>query len=164
MNADAMEIYERNINISCAVLDEGRLVTKASLLDLNHNMRVEITIDQKSFVILDAAARMVKVPFQICGLTTERMRSIVGMRIERGINRKLADALGRSEGCSHLFELALEAVRLSSNILLGFSHMEEEWRDRRMDDAEFIERAKPFLKDSCLPFHDGAAKEHAHEL
>lgn len=159
-----MEIYERNINISCAVLDEGRLVTKASLLDLNHNMRVEITIDKKSFVIVDAVARMVKVPFEVCALTTERVKGIVGMKIERGINRKLAGALGRSEGCSHLFELALEAVRLSSNILLGFSHMEEEWRDRRMEDAEFIERAKPFLKNSCLPFHEPESKEHPHGI
>ncbi len=159
-----MEIYERNINISCAVLDEGRLVTKASLLDLNHNMRVEITVDKKSFVIVGAVARMVKVPFEICALTTRRVEGIVGLKIERGINRKLAAALGRSEGCSHLFELALEAVRLSSNILLGFSHMEEEWRDRRLGDAEFIERAKPFLKNSCLPFHEPESEEQTHGI
>lgn len=149
-----MEIYERNINISCAQLDDDTLLTKASLLDLNHNMRVEIMIDRASQTIIDARARMVKVPFEICALTTARVEAIVGFKIERGINRKLADALGRSEGCSHLFELALEAVRLSSNILLGFAHMEEEWRDRRLNDEEFIERAKPFLKNTCLPFFD----------
>jgi hypothetical protein len=154
-----MEIYERNINISCAVLDEGQLTTKASLLDLNHNMRVEITIDQKTHTIIDATSQMVKVPFHICALTTDRVKNIIGFTIERGINRKLADTLGRSEGCSHLFELALEAVRLSSNILLGFSHMEEEWRDRRLNDEDFIERAKPFLKNTCLPFYEPIIKE-----
>ena len=149
-----MEIYERNINVSCAMLENGNLRTKASLLDLNHNMRVELVIAQESRTIIDARAHMVKVPFHVCMLTTSRLDNIIGFRIERGINRRLGDALGRSEGCSHLFELALEAVRLSSNILLGFSHMEEEWRDRRMDDEAFIEKAKPFLKNSCLPFYE----------
>lgn len=159
-----MEIYERNINISCATLPHGQLQTKASLLDLNHNMRVEMTIDRDTQTIVDASSLMVKVPFRICFLTTERIKKIIGLRIERGINRKLADTLGRSEGCSHLFELALEAVRLSSNILLGFAHMEDEWRDRRMDDEEFIERAKPFLKNSCLPFYEPEIKEDAHAI
>ncbi len=159
-----MEIYERNINISCAVLDEGELRTKASLLDLNHNMRVEITIDQHTHKIIDATSQMVKVPFHICALTTDRVKNIIGFKIERGINRKLAYALGRSEGCSHLFELALEAVRLSSNILLGFSHMEDEWRDRRLSDEDFIKRAKPFLKNTCLPFYEPEQKEEADEL
>ena len=149
-----MEIYERNINVSCAELGDGCLRTKASLLDLNHNMRVEITVEKETRTITEAHAHMIKVPFMICQDTTARMGAIVGLRIERGINRRLGIALGRSEGCSHLFELTLEAVRLTSNILLGFSHMEEEWRERRLDDAEFIERAKPFLKNTCLPFHE----------
>ena len=157
-----MEIYERNINISCSELDEGRLKTKASLLDLNHNMRVVITIEKHSRMIVDADARMVKIPFDVCQLTAARIKNIIGFTIERGINKRLGDALGRSEGCSHLFELALEAVRLSSNILLGFSHMEEEWRDRHnLSEQEFIDQAKPFLKNTCLPFHEPATKESA---
>lgn len=156
-----MEIYERNINITCATLENGHLRTAASLLDLNHNMRVEIEVDSATRTIVDARARMVKVPFRICAATTETVRNIVGLRIERGINRRLAVALGRSEGCSHIFELALEAVRLTSNILLGFAHMEEEWRERKLDDDEFIARAKPFLKNTCLPFHESEHEEAA---
>ena len=59
------EIYERNLNVSVSSLDDDTILTKASLLDLNHNIRVELTVDTRSKKIVKAAARMVKSPFAI---------------------------------------------------------------------------------------------------
>ena len=39
-----MEIYERNINASVSKDGDDHIRTKASLLDLNHNMRIEIKV------------------------------------------------------------------------------------------------------------------------
>ena len=148
------EIYERNINISVAELDTRRIKTKASLLDLNHNIRVELVVDLQTSVILDARADMVKAPFDICALTLNNMRRVAGLRVERGIQKKIADALGHAEGCTHLVDLTMEAVRLSANVLLGFTRFDAEWRERRMSDEEFIKQVKPVLKNSCLPFRE----------
>ena len=60
------EIYERNINVAVSKLDEETILTKASLLDLNHNIRVELTADVTTKTIRDAKAVMVKSPFTIC--------------------------------------------------------------------------------------------------
>ena len=60
------EIYERNINVSVSKLGEKAISTKASLLDLNHNIRIELTIDVQTKMILNAHAQMVKSPFAIC--------------------------------------------------------------------------------------------------
>jgi hypothetical protein len=42
--------------------------------------------------------------------------------------------------------------------MLGLNFNEEEWRDewkeRYTPDEVFIERTKPFLKDTCYPFSD----------
>jgi hypothetical protein len=149
-----MEIYERNINASVRRDGDDHIVTKASLLDLNHNMRVEIRVRIHDRVIVDASAEMVKTPFQICIQTARFAGNMVGLRIERGVTKKLSDLFGRSEGCTHLYELAVEAVRLSSNVLLGFETGDVEWRERRLSDEEFISRAKEFLKNSCLPFKE----------
>ena len=59
------EIYERNINVSVSKLGEREILTKASLLDLNHNIRVELTVDVPSKTIVSVQAQMVKSPFSI---------------------------------------------------------------------------------------------------
>ena len=149
-----IELYERNINVSVAKLNEKTIVTKASLLDLNHNIRVEMTVDTVTKMILNADVQMVKSPFTICQLTLKKIQNIVGLKIERGIHAKLVDALGHSDGCTHLVDLTMEAVRLSANVLLGFNRFDEEWRQRKLTDEQFIEQVKPVLKNSCLPFKD----------
>jgi len=149
-----MEIYERNINAAVRRDDEEHIVTKASLLDLNHNMRVEIRVRIADRTIVGALAQMTKTPFMVCHETARFADNMVGLRIERGVTKKLSDLFGHSEGCTHLYELAVEAVRLSSNVLLGFETGDEEWRERKLSDEEFIARAKGFLKNSCLPFKE----------
>jgi hypothetical protein len=82
------------------------------------------------------------------------MQQVVGLKIERGIHARLVDAVGRAEGCTHMVDLTMEAVRLSANVLLGFSSQDAEWRERKLTDEEFIEHIKPILRNSCLPFKD----------
>lgn len=147
-----MEIYERNINASVRRVDESHISTKASLLDLNHSMRVEIKVNIRDRMIIEAHGEIVKSPFKICGQTAKFVKNLVGLKIERGVTRKMADLLGKSDGCTHLYELSVEAVRLSSNVLLGFETGDLEWRERKLSDEEFIDRAKGFLANSCLPF------------
>ncbi|NQT35304.1 DUF2889 domain-containing protein [bacterium] len=147
-----MEIYERNINASVRREDEEHIITKASLLDLNHNMRVVITVRIANREIVEADGQMIKAPFSICSQTVKFVHNLIGLKIERGMTRKMADLLGRADGCTHLYELSVEAARLSSNVLLGFETGDEEWRERRLSDEEFIEKARGFLANSCLPF------------
>jgi hypothetical protein len=148
------ELYERNLNISVSKLSDDEILTKASLLDLNHNIRIQIQVDVASKKIIRAEAQMVKSPFMICGQTLDKIQKLVGLRIERGIHQKLVDALGHSDGCTHLVDLAMEAVRLSANVLLGFTRFDVEWRQRKLTDEEFIEQVKPVLRNSCLPFKE----------
>jgi hypothetical protein len=147
-----MEIYERNINASVSRDGPDHIRTKASLLDLNHNMRVEIRVRIADRTVVEATAQIVKSPFKICGHTARLVKSLEGLKIERGVTRAMAGLLGRSAGCTHLLELSVEAMRLSSNVLLGFEVGDMEWRERRLPDEEFIRRARAFLADSCLPF------------
>ena len=147
-----MEIYERNINASVSRDGADHIRTKASLLDLNHNMRVEIRVCVADREIVEANAQMTKTPFKVCTQTMKFVKNLEGLKIERGITRKLSQLLGRAAGCTHLYELAVEAVRLSSNVMLGFEVGDEEWRERKLSDAAFIKMAKSFLADSCLPF------------
>ena len=147
------EIYERNINVSVTKISDNLMRTKASLLDLNHNMRVDLVVQVSTRTILDVNCQMVKTPFEICGITRHRAQQLIGLKIERGVTKQIHAILGGPSGCTHLYELTVEAIRMSSNVMMGFATGDEkEWRERRMTDEEFIQRARGFLKDSCLPF------------
>ena len=149
------DIYERNINVAVARRNEHEIVTKATMLDLNHHIRVELTIDLREETIVDARAQMTKVPHSICHLTLNNIRKIIGLRIRRGIQRELADRLGHADGCTHMVDLAMEAVRLSANVMVGLTKVGPEWFDRgALSEQEMIARIKPFLRDTCLPFKD----------
>lgn len=147
-----MEIYERNINSRVTKLDERRLLTEASLLDLNHSMRVALTINRKTRTIEKATAHILKAPLSICDGTTELMSRLVGLKLERGINRKLVDALSRGNGCTHLYELSLNAVRLTFNVMIGMDFDWNEWITRSIPEGDFIKKAMPHLENSCRPF------------
>lgn len=151
------DIYERNINIAVARKNESEIVTKATLLDLNHHMRVELTINLERETIVDAAGQMTKAPYNVCRFTLQNIQKVVGLKIERGLHKRLVDTLGHAEGCTHLVDLTMEAVRLSANVMMGLTKVGPEWFDTSGSEEEMIARVKPLLKNSCLPFKDETA-------
>ncbi len=147
------DIYERNINVAVSRKNENEIVTKATMLDLNHHIRVELTINLLDQTILDAHAHMTKVPYSICQLALINIKKLIGLKIQRGIHSKLVDTLGHADGCTHMVDLAMEAVRLSANVMVGLTKVGPEWFDRGdLTEQQMIERVKPVLKNTCLPF------------
>lgn len=151
-------LYERNINSRVMKADRDRLVTEASLLDLNHSIRVLLTTNTKTRIIEKASAVFLKAPLKICDSTLNLMKKIEGLRLERGINGKLVDILGRSDGCTHLYELTLNAVRLTFNVMIGLDFNWRQWLDKPNSDEEFIMAAMPYLENFCLPFKNPKKK------
>ncbi|OFZ11095.1 MAG: hypothetical protein A2Z20_04185, partial [Bdellovibrionales bacterium RBG_16_40_8] len=153
-DCNLMQIYERNINSTVTRVDDDHIVTQASLLDLNHSMRVLLTINHKTREITNAEALIIKAPLQICKSTTTIVAQLIGLKIERGINRKLIEMLGHQDGCTHIYELTLNAVRLTFNVLIGQQVDWDEWRTKTLGDEEFIKKAMPYLKGACRPFKE----------
>jgi hypothetical protein len=154
-----VQIYERNIHSSVRIIDKKHLVTEASLLDLNHAMHISLTINRQTHIIEKARAQILKAPLKICDSTTDLMKRIEGLKLERGINKRLVQALSQTDGCTHLYELTLTAIRLTFNTIIGLNFGWDEWVSKSIPDDEFIRIASPFLKNSCRPFQDDDDKE-----
>ncbi len=155
LNPDSSDLYLRNINVAVARKDDRHIVTTATMLDLNHHISVELTIGLEEETIVDARAQMTKVPYAVCQLTLGNIRRLVGMKIERGIHRRLVETLGHAEGCTHMVDLAMEAVRLSANVMIGLTKVGPKWFDRgELTEQEMIEEVRPILRNTCLPFKD----------
>ncbi len=145
-------IYERNINSTVRKISDHELIVSTSLLDLNHSMRVELKIDLKHNLIKEADAEITKAPLQICSYPLQKVKNLVGLKVERGINKRLASLVGGSQGCTHLYELALNAVRLAFNVKLGMQFDWDQWTSRTIPDEEFLKKAQPVLQGSYSPF------------
>ena len=115
-------------------------------------MRVALTIHRHTRIIENASARILKAPLKICNSTEQLMNGLIGLKLERGINRQLIRVLAKADGCTHLYELTLNAVRLSFNVLIGMDFNWSEWITRSIPEDEFIAKALPYLEGSCRPF------------
>lgn len=150
------EIYERNINIRMHPVDARTVLLAASLLDLHHSISIEITIDLETRTISGAGIKMMRVPYTACSAATANIEKIVGLTIERGINKKIADSLGHAAGCTHMVEILQNAMRFAASMLIGVKAGYGE-RDKRkkLSEEERIAGVMPYLKNSCIVFKEG---------
>jgi len=154
-----MEIYQRNINTALEKLDAETMLVEAAFLDLDHSITVELRIHQPTRTITGARAEMVKVPFETaCRETLGRMTNLEGLVIERGIGKRVANAIGRNTGCVHLVELAMTAIRLAANALVGDGAMVEHREYELLADEDKLLVGLPFLKDTCWSYNSDRAR------
>jgi hypothetical protein len=157
------ELYQRNINVVVETVDDDHIVVQASLLDLDHSIRFSMEVHTATGTIVGGNAQMIRVPFAKCRETIARVEKIGGLVIERGINRKLANVLGRNTGCMHLVELAVTSARMAAALLVeaGGGLVDRE-RFESLSEAERIEIGMPFLKNTCWVFRvDEVTSPHA---
>lgn len=152
-----MRIYERNINVKVEQPREGIILVVSSLLDLDHNMVIEMEIDVNTKEVLQARGENLKTPFAGCNFALNNVKRLVGIKIERGLIRQLNEIFGRETGCNHLYEVALAACRLAAIILLGLKNKGMLAKSTHEHDEQLIEGLMPALKNTCIIFK-------AHEL
>ena len=150
------DVYERNINIRLQPIDKNTVIVATSLLDLHHSITTEIKIDLTTQEIVDADAKMVRVPYSGCSNALVNVRKIIGLKVERGINKKIADLLGHAAGCTHLVEILQNAMRFSSSMLIGVrAGYGKVDKKRELSEEERIANVMPYLKNTCIVFKEG---------
>jgi Protein of unknown function (DUF2889) len=72
--------------------------------DAVHHMLLRVTIDD-DMVIQDIAAAMPSTPYLECRPAIDPIRQVIGLQMGRGWKKKIEDAIGGLEGCTHIREL-----------------------------------------------------------
>lgn len=147
------ELYQRNINVTVEKADTDHILVHSSLLDLDHSIRFSMKVRTCDSTIVEANAQMIRVPFRKCRETIPLTQRISGFVIARGINKKLADALGHNTGCMHLVELAMTAARMAAAVLVEAERgLTEREYFEALSEEERIALGMPYLKNTCLVF------------
>jgi hypothetical protein len=149
-----MEIYERNINITIERVETDIIKVRTSLLDLDHNIMITMTIRISTREILDVTGEMIKVPYSKCTETLANLPNVTGLKVERGLSKQVATRIGGSSGCTHLFELVLTSARMASNAILGIYAEGKDWTKLSISDEVYMEKVKPYLKNTCIVFKE----------
>jgi hypothetical protein len=152
------KIYERNINVKLIDEGTGKLIVRASLFDLEHSFHAELLVDADTSVIEDATAVMSRRPYQTyCPRALDNVVKLKGQVIGVGINRKIIELVGRSQGCVHLVEVFQAAVGFAATLLIGrHSGLEQEYVG---SEEEHRQKWMPILRNSCQVFHEAPTTE-----
>ncbi len=154
-------VFERSINIKFSLDPEHRDVihVHASLLDLEHSLHVFLKVNSSTASIIEAHGRMMRVPFRACRLSEGKIRSIEGLRIQKGVNREIAARVGGPEGCTHFVEILQSALRFTSANLIGLRLKMDEEMIKKLTDEERIAKSFDVLKNTCIAFNEKRVME-----
>ena len=150
------DVYERNINIRLLPIDSTTVLLAASLLDLNHSITAEVKLDLATQKIVDADVKMMRVPYEQCSKAKDTIHKIIGFKIERGVNKKIADAIGHTYGCIHIVEILQNAMRFAASMLIGVRAGYGTFEKRKeLSEEERLGKVMPYLKNTCVAFKEG---------
>jgi hypothetical protein len=125
---------------------------KSSILDLHHNMFFEMKIELDTKKIVYVKAEMVKVPYSECKNAMANVNDLVGLHLERGLVKKMAQILGKNTGCTHMLEIAITASRTASYTILNILSEGKKWKEIMASDEERYDTVKAYLDNSCIMF------------
>ena len=149
--SNAPDIYERNINVKVTDAGGEKIKVVASFLDLEHSFHAEMTVDVASGRIDKTSAVMSKRPYAtFCLRALDNIRKLEGEVIGRGINRRIVDLIGKSQGCVHLVEIFQAAVGFTATVLIGLRTGLSE--DPRLSEEENRSMWLPVLQNTCQVF------------
>jgi hypothetical protein len=115
-------------------------------------MFFEMTVDLDSKEIMSVDAEMVKVPYPECRDAILNIQSIVGLKLERGLAKRMAEILGKNTGCTHMLEIAITASRTASYAILNILSEGKRWKEIMATDEERYDVVRSYLDNSCIVF------------
>ena len=149
-------VSKRDIGIEAFELENGHLMLEATLLDPYHLIRLNIHIDPQTKTITNAKSEFASHPHSGCPFVAPKAKQMIGLKIERGITRRVSQLIGGNEGCVHLRELALETINFAATALIGFDEgfglMSRDFN--LLDETKKLEISKPLLKNTCYIYKE----------
>jgi hypothetical protein len=125
--------------------EDGTIALTATLRDCFHDIELLVLADSGSLEITHVQADFRKSPTTACGNVSVRLQRLVGFVIGKGLNRKLMEVLGGSEGCGNLRNLLLGLLPLAMNVKAGAGIS---------DEMEMLDAIHEQLRGTCAGYTD----------
>lgn len=140
-----MELYSRRKFVSVALTGRDELTAKAGLDDGVHEVQVIVVCRATTAEIVSAQAEMIKYPWNLCETAGKAIALIEGIKIGPGIRREVEKKIGQKEGCTHVADLVIEAIR-------GIIQVRYRLRYWPTTQEERIKMVQEDLKETCFTY------------
>jgi hypothetical protein len=103
--------FWRNKSLAIAISDQG-YACESAMEDRIHDIKVDFILSIEG-VISNAQSRGLRLPYHgVCEDAQLRTAGLNGMRVARSYILQFADRIGGANGCTHLFDLATDCLKL----------------------------------------------------
>ena len=146
---NAMEEFQRDFTYR-ASLDGKDLRLTATMLDRFHDLAIEVTVDIETMKVTAASAEFRRSPSAICPEVASGMERLAGTVIGKGMNRRLLELFGGSDGCGNIRTILSGLLPLALNVSAA--------RGIR-DEAEMLGTIRDRLRGTCAGYPSSGTKQ-----
>jgi hypothetical protein len=140
--ANIFDDFKRDI--AYRVFKAGQeIALTAALQDVFHDIFVEIRVNPETMMIVAARADFSKSPTDFCARIETAMTELVGVIIGKGINKKLVEIFGGSEGCGNIRTLLSGLLPLAFNAKAAGGAKSQ---------GEMLEKIRTTLTGTCIGY------------
>ncbi|MGY9057682.1 MAG: DUF2889 domain-containing protein [Alphaproteobacteria bacterium] len=112
-----------------------------------HDMLVRIIVDD-TLMIVEAEAKSLNTPYDICPLAALNFKRLAGIRIGPGYMRRVKERYGRDKGCTHILEVMYPLGTTAYQTV--FPYREYQRQQQGMSEGEAMKHGPPL--NSCYAF------------
>ena len=109
-----------------------------------HDMQVRLTLD-KSMTVQKIAATTNHAPYDVCPEVAPGYQRLVGAKIGAGWRKAVAEAVGRTRGCTHITELLMPMATVAFQTMGSWPKAGAVATEERPDESA----QKPYFIDGC---------------
>ena len=152
-------LHTRNITCEGYARDDGLWDIEACIVDTKtyqtdepfrgvrpagmpvHHMQVRLTLD-RDMVVRDIEVTTNEAPYDACPSVAPNYKALIGAKIGAGWRKAVAEAVGRTRGCTHITELLMPAATVAFQTMGSWPKPESE--SPAVDAGK-----KPYFVDGC---------------
>jgi hypothetical protein len=106
-------------------------------------MQLRLTLD-RDMVVRDIEATTNDAPYDVCPTVAPAYKALIGAKVGSGWRRAVAEAAGRTKGCTHITELLMPAATVAFQTMGSWPKQREVATEAAPD-----QRKKPNFIDGC---------------
>lgn len=112
-----MVLFTRDINVQIEEIDANLIKATATMENKTTGSKktgrfgIEVVLTKDTFEIKSVENVLIDGLLPVCCEVTPKLQSIVGLTVTSGYGKKVIEAAGGSEGCTHIVELLNEIAR-----------------------------------------------------
>lgn len=141
-SSNVFDDFQREFSYRIFRVEEGLALT-ATMRDVFHDIFIEIRVNPETMMISAAKVDFLKCPTEFCPRIDRAMAELLGTKIGKGMNKRLVEIFGGSEGCGNIRTILMGLLPLALNAKAATGIEDQD---------EMLEKIRKELTGTCVGY------------